>query len=1027
MSASIVSLLALSFAVVLSRTEAEDDKATPLPQPAPGWSISLVGPARGIHNATSIVASDGTIYLGQAAVGKSNAGEASGSVLSVRGGQSRLFATGLGSVSGLEWIDGTLFVLHPPGLAALRDTDRDGQADQRIDLVAGLGPTGLVTSAINDHIAAGVRAGIDGYLYIAVGDRGISRAAGRDGHSITLAGGGVIRVRPDGTGLEVFSTGERNPRSLALSAAGEVFTLSSGDADKRWPGGLTHHIKGGHYGYPYQFLTAPFRSLPLMGGEVGEPGTQGVSYDDDALPARYRGNIFACDWGRQAVVCYEIARAGGTFTIAGQTTIVSKGPLADFHPLALAITADGTGFWITDWANDSWHPSEAARGRLYHLSYRGADSALPAPRPRNLRPSDQIAALDHPAVSVRLDAQRSLVRQGDQATKLLMKRLHIKNSETGRLHALWALDSIDSVLGRQAIREALHDPSASVRLQAARSSGVRADRDAADLLVSLLADRDPAVRRETAIALGSMGERRAMAGLLAALGDRDQFSAWSIRTAVRRLGYPDQPALRAVLVDAQRRENALKLADESWSVPVVRALVSTLRDAPEPAFRGRIIANLAAQYRKAPDWTGAWWGLEPLAVGMPRKTVPWDPEGMSTVLQGLRFGLFDTDASVRFQSIVALGEVGPAAAPILFQGMVSEPDSGNQALLAEALGAMNDAASVRLLTKLVVDPRRAESVRAAALDGLARFRGREIVRARLAVLYDPNTPESLAARALPPLARDGVLPPNDMVDFLDSPKPLLRAAALMSLNVKQPLPPEFKQRVLAQLDDPSSEVRQAAVMATGALKLREAVPQLIQAVGNGQVDTELRSQAISALCLIADPRAETVYRQAAVDPDPSLRRAGEKALHDIRGQVDPQVKLAAGSAARASDIDGLRKFALSHPADPRKGEVLFFEKIEIGCGGCHAAAGRGAGTPAPDLNGLGSKYEKAQLIHCLLEPIPKVAAAHQPMKNLARTLTPLEFTDLIGFLSGLKQTESEKPDGHASNIPGSNPDSPGSP
>src|SRR5208337_3292814 len=106
---------------------------------------------------------------------------------------------------------------------------------------------------------------------------------------------------------------------------------------------------------------------------------------------------------------------------------------------------------------------------------------------------------------------------------------------------------------------------------------------------------------------------------------------------------------------------------------------------------------------------------------------------------------------------------------MLCQGMAMEPDVRNQALLVEALGAMNDAASVQLLTNLVVDSQRAEPVRAAALDGLARFRGRDIIRARLAVLYDPNAPESLAARALPPLARDGVLPPNDMADFFESP------------------------------------------------------------------------------------------------------------------------------------------------------------------------------------------------------------------------------------------------------------------
>jgi len=183
----------------------------------------------------------------------------------------------------------------------------------------------------------------------------------------------------------------------------------------------------------------------------------------------------------------------------------------------------------------------------------------------------------------------------------------------------------------------------------------------------------------------------------------------------------------------------------------------------------------------------------------------------------------------------------------------------------------------------------------------------------------------------------------------------------------------------------------------------------------------LRTQAITALCMMPDPRAEAIYRQAASDPDPSLRRAGAKALESIRGQVDPQVQLTGGSAAQAFSTETLRQFALSHLADPRKGEEIFFEDREIACGRCHAAAGRGVGTPGPDLSGLASRSDKVQLIRSLLEPSPRLAAAHQPVKSLASTLTPLEFTDLIGFLERLKQPAAEKKPGKAVNVPGDDP------
>ena len=211
---------------------------------------------------------------------------------------------------------------------------------------------------------------------------------------------------------------------------------------------MTHHIVGGHYGYPYQFLTAPFRALPTMGGEAGGAGGQGVCYNEDGLPRSYRGNLFFCDLGRQCVLRFEIRKAGGTYAIARRTSLVTKGMLADFHPVALATTGDGTGFWIVDRGGD-----EALSGRLYRLTYTGDDRVQPGPRPHGDDIAARIAALDHPALSVRLASQRSLAGRGDAAVPHLVRRLRTEQPETGRLHALWALDAIGTTAARQAIRE----------------------------------------------------------------------------------------------------------------------------------------------------------------------------------------------------------------------------------------------------------------------------------------------------------------------------------------------------------------------------------------------------------------------------------------------------------------------------------------------------------------------------------------------------------------------------------------------
>src|SRR5436190_22611567 len=50
-----------------------------------------------------------------------------------------VFAGGFNSIQGLAYHDGTVYVMHAPMLTALRDTKGTGVADERRDLLTGLG------------------------------------------------------------------------------------------------------------------------------------------------------------------------------------------------------------------------------------------------------------------------------------------------------------------------------------------------------------------------------------------------------------------------------------------------------------------------------------------------------------------------------------------------------------------------------------------------------------------------------------------------------------------------------------------------------------------------------------------------------------------------------------------------------------------------------------------------------------------------------------------------------------------------
>lgn len=100
-------------------------------------------------------------------------------------------------------VNGSFYLVHPPFLSVLRDKDGDGKAEERKLLVDGLGG-GIEHPRGADHTTNGCRMGIDGWLYIAVGDFGAGLVRDNDGaigtgdgKRVTLYGGGIMRVRPD--------------------------------------------------------------------------------------------------------------------------------------------------------------------------------------------------------------------------------------------------------------------------------------------------------------------------------------------------------------------------------------------------------------------------------------------------------------------------------------------------------------------------------------------------------------------------------------------------------------------------------------------------------------------------------------------------------------------------------------------------------------------------------------------------------------------------------------------------------------
>jgi len=130
--------------------------------------------------------------------------------------------------------------MHPPDLTRLIDADGDGVAETSQTLIKNLYNPIMQRDRGADHTTNGIQLGIDGWIYVAVGDFGAFQSVGADGTKLTMRGGGIVRVRSDGSGLEVYANGTRNIYDVAIDPVMNIFTRDNTNDGDGWNDRLTY-------------------------------------------------------------------------------------------------------------------------------------------------------------------------------------------------------------------------------------------------------------------------------------------------------------------------------------------------------------------------------------------------------------------------------------------------------------------------------------------------------------------------------------------------------------------------------------------------------------------------------------------------------------------------------------------------------------------------------------------------------------------------------------------------------------------
>jgi putative heme-binding domain-containing protein len=1013
------------FLVFAGTPEAGSARGQDLPACAPGWEVTEIARAPRLHHPTAVaLAPDGRVFVCEDKMDMSGPVDRPvNRIVCVHpGGRITVFAEKIYAAFGMEYIDGKLYVHHSPRFSVFGDGGET--AGDRVDLIETTNPAPWGSAVrgknqINDHAPAGFQLAMDGFFYIAVGDKGIHGMAGRDGTKLELPLGGLIRMRPDGTQLEAFATGFRTILNPAINAEDEIFLYDNNDHLNFHKVAVAHVQEGAYYGYPWDCRPPrPAYVLPMdVRVYAGGAPTSILAYEEDGLPSSYRGSLFLCDWGRQELVRLKVERQGASYRVAAEEKILSGA----FRPTGIAVSSDGLSFFVGDWQHSGWRDDVDA-GRLLKVTYRGESQAAarpawyqPAAMGRQFRATTEelVEGLSHPARTVRMVAQRRLVDRGVEAAEALIRLLgNASASGWARRHAIWALDALGGVeRGRAAILEAVDDADSSIRIQAIRAVGERRIGEGQGRLLARSADPDPAVRRQAIAALGRVGHAGAVSTLRDRLDDQDMLVRYAAFTALNQIGRRNPAAwttvIEGLVSDRVRVREGTALALRETYDPELIAVLARFAG-PSSHHRGtvrapacRVLLDLA---RKPPQWDGLWWRLGPLGFiedsydATPRlpKTREWD--GTPAVIEALRRGLDDSDATVRRIAIEGASLKLDQAVIGRLVRMFDDPAlAADRPAILRVLGAASEPSAAGPILSVLANPARCADLLPDALAAARQKRGAAIEHAltKLAGEDIPSNVLVLALRALGDLRVVGAVP---IVRIRASHSATaVRAAAAKALG--EIGTEHAADGLISCLNDSDLAIRREALGGLGLLRARSAVPALIHAYR----DPRTRVEAGLALARIPDVRALDIYLDGLVSKSPGLRDDCRRALSAIRELALPMIrkKMAVGalppaisndlklvyednpavasllqSAGKDITPEDYSAFALAHDGDPKRGRAIFADTGGTGCAKCHRVNGDG-GQGGPDLSHIASNQTRRDLIESILSPSRKVADGYR--------------------------------------------------
>ncbi|MCZ4222962.1 DUF7133 domain-containing protein [Pedobacter rhodius] len=519
-------------------------------------------------------------------------------------------------------------------LVVFEDNDGDGKADgPEKPLIEHISNAKYIRERGTDHATNGIRMGIDGWIYISVGDFGFHDAVDRSGKKLTMLGGGLVRVRPDGTEMEIFTHGTRNVYDVAIDPYMNVFTRENTNDGGGWNVRFSHHIQTGEYGYPVLFQHFTDEIIPALADLGGGSGTGALFMNEPNWPEKYNNVPMMADWGRSMLYIHRVTPDGPTFTQKDEEFLKI--------PQITDLDVDGSGrLYLSAWDGAGYSGSETKGFILRAVPNNWTYKAFPDVKKLSVK---RLAELLKSNSSVaRVTASQELLSRSDkQATSVTLKIAADKNLPLyARVAGIFTYAQLTKENGINELVELTKD-------ETVREFALKALTDRKDFLdkvpsapfLAALKDASPRVQAAAIVGLNRLGKTDAAPALLQTKVPAS-FTAPSKdiegphatpnssiilpHLAVQALVSLDATDACLAAVGADNTDLALWALRYMHNQKAVDGLIKSYATVKDEKLKKQILTTLARLYKKEEAYDASWWwGTRPDSHGPYYKSVTW--------------------------------------------------------------------------------------------------------------------------------------------------------------------------------------------------------------------------------------------------------------------------------------------------------------------------------------------------------------------------------------------------------------------